>query len=346
MNNNVLHVMVLEEKFTLPLINYIINDLKLCNHRFLILDDKNICKISSDKLVSLSHPIRKYFVYNFFKFCKEVFMADKIIIHAAPLSYFFILIPWKLNNVIWAIHGGIDIPDIDTSKGILSKIDKLFKRKIGFHTSHIEEDSIYVNKILSSKAKFIYSPMYLSNVFYRLLDESFFLYEGGFKNCIVLAGNSTSPSNNHLDVFDKLSSSKLTIKTVFSILSYGKYGEYRDQVIKKGFEIFGFRFNPITEFLEVNRYIELLNNVDIAIFNHERQEAMGVTIQLLSLGKPIFFNPKSPAYKSFKRRGYLVFSISELETFKDLAYLDMRINRQLLLKEYTLDVLKSFYTQL
>jgi hypothetical protein len=338
--------MVVEEKFTLPLISYIIDDLKLCNHRFLILDNKNICEISSNNIVTLSHPIRKYFVINFFKFINEVFLADKIIVHAAPLSYFFILVPWKLKNVIWAIHGGIDIPDINNSKGILPKIDTIYKRKIGFHTSHIEEDSIYVNEILSSKAKFIYSPMYLSNVVNILKDENDFLYNKKSKNNIVLLGNSTSPYNNHLDAFNKLFLSDLSVKFVFSFLSYGKYNDYKNDVIKKGFEIFGNKFTPITEFLELNQFLELLNKIDLAILNHERQEAMGLTIQLLSLGKPIFFNSESPAYKSFKRRGYLVFSLNELDSFKDIKSLDLRGNRKLLLKEYSKDVLNSFYNNL
>lgn len=338
--------MIAEKKFTLPLVDFIVNDLKLKNHRFLILNHENIYQNKNDNVVLLTSPLRKNLLINLFRFCKEVLKSDKIIAHAAPLSSFFILFPWKHKSVIWPIHGGIDIPTSNKSKTIFEFIDTKFKKSIGFHASHIEEDSIYTNKVLSSKAKFLYSPMYLSNTINLLKDEDAFLFKEGFKNKIVLVGNSTDPSNNHLQAFHILNKSKLKPKEVVSILSYGIFEDYKLNVIEHGKIIFGSNFKPITEFLDLNQYLELLNKIDFVIFNHERQEAMGVTIQLLSLGKPIFFNEKSSAFKSLKRRGYQVFFLGELDRYIDVSILDLRKNRELLMKEYSIDILKSFYSQL
>ena len=338
--------MIAEKKFTLPIIDYIIYDLKLDNHKFIVLNRDNLCNIKHKNVVVINLPLRKSFVYKFLTFCKLVLPADKIIAHAAPFSIFFIWLPWKLKSIIWPIHGGIDIPKPNKPIKMMQLIDSLYKSKIGFHASHIEEDSIYTNEVLSSNSKFLYSPVYLSNVINTLKDEDGFLYKGGFKNRVVLVGNSTDPSNNHQEAFIKLATSNLNPQSVYSILSYGKYVDYKKDVIEQGYEIFGSVFKPITEFLEMNQYLELLDEVDFAIFNHERQEAMGATIQLLSLGKPIFFNDRSPAFKSLKRRGYRVFSINDLSSFKDFQELDLRINRELLMKEYTIDILNSFYTQL
>lgn len=338
--------MFADKKFTLPLINYIIYDLKLNNHKFLVLNADSCCNIKHKNVVIINLPLRHKLINKFFVFCNEVVKSKKIIAHAAPLSFFFILLPWKIKSIIWPIHGGIDIPNPNRPTTMIQLIDKLYKKNIGFHASHIEEDSIYTNKVLSSNSKFLFSPIYLSNVISRLRDEDGFLFKGGFTNRVVLVGNSTDPSNNHLEAFNKLARSNLNPKYVLSILSYGIYKDYKIDSIKQGYEIFGTKFTPITEFLESNQYLKLLDEIDYAIFNHLRQEAMGVTIQLLSLGKPIFFNDKSPVFKSFKRRGYKVFCINDLNSFKDVKALDLSINRELLTKEYSIDALNSFYIQL
>lgn len=93
-------------------------------------------------------------------------------------------------------------------------------------------------------------------------------------------------------------------------------------------------------------YVQYLTKIDVAIFFHSTQEAMGVTIQLLSVGKPIYFNPLSPSYLSLKKRGYAVFNTFELCQNENLLNFDLSNNRLLLKKEYSLDVLNNFYKNL
>jgi dTDP-N-acetylfucosamine:lipid II N-acetylfucosaminyltransferase len=348
MKNRVLHVMQGDKKFNLPLLEFILYDLKLDNHKFLIFDCDRNYKIPRHKnIITLSEPVVNNFFINLFKFYKHIISANVIFAHSAQLSYFFVFFPWKFKYVIWPIWGGNDLPSYDkplTARAIVkNKIDNFFKRNIRFHASHIEEDSIYANKVLSTKATLIFSPVYLSNVSNRLKRSEDFLYKNGFTQKCVLVGNSTDPSNNHFSAFEKLYLSGLNPLNVISILSYGDFDDYKNNVIKNGIELFGSAFKPITHFMRLNDYLNLLDEVDFAIFNHDRQEGMGVTIQLLSLGKPVFFNPRSPAYCSFVRRGYKVFSIDDLQLFKQILGLDLGVNRDLLKVEYNLDCLKSFY---
>jgi dTDP-N-acetylfucosamine:lipid II N-acetylfucosaminyltransferase len=348
MKNRVLHVMQGDKKFNLPLLEYILYDLKLDNHKFLIFDCDRNYKISRNKnIIILSEPVFENFFINLFKFYKQIISANVIFAHSAQLSYFFVFFPWKFKCIIWPIWGGNDLPSenkLTTARGIIkNKIDNFFKRNVRFHATHIEEDSIYANKVLSSNAKFIFSPIYLSNVTIRLKTSENFLLKNGFKQKCVLVGNSNDPSNNHFSAFEKLSLSGLNPINVISILSYGNFEDYKINVIRKGIELFGSAFKPITHFMKLNEYLDLLDEVDFAIFNHDRQEGMGVAIQLLSLGKPVFFNPRSPAYCSFVRRGYKVFSIDDLQIFKQILVLDLSLNRDLLKVEYNLDCLNSFY---
>lgn len=47
--------------------------------------------------------------------------------------------------------------------------------------------------------------------------------------------------------------------------------------------------NPIVDFMDFNEYINFLSTIDIAIFNHKRQQGMGNIITLLGMGKKYIF---------------------------------------------------------
>jgi hypothetical protein len=325
---------------------YLLTNLKLKNHRFLIIGGKNINSYLSPFVARIKIPNRFYFLTNIFTFKREVYNADIIIAHAAPESIFFLLTYQKIKNVIWVIQGGVDIPLTNKPNSLREYINLIFKRKINKHATHIKEDSDLVNKTLGINAEFKYSPCYLSNTFNKIKEESDFIYNKGFSHKNILLGNSTDPSNNHIEAFEFVKKSCVDPTTITSILSYGIYESYMQNVICVGKKMFGRKFNPVTNFMPLIDYLKILNSIDYAIFNHKRQEAMGVTIQLLSLAKPIFFNPQSPAYLSLKRRGYVVFNIYDLRKFKDIKTIDLSKNRDLLLKEYSLEVLNSFYKNL
>jgi hypothetical protein len=102
----------------------------------------------------------------------------------------------------------------------------------------------------------------------------------------LLLGNSAADTNNHLDAFEILKKVK-NIK-VYCVLSYGGNKSYIEYVIKKGIEIFGERFVPITNFMYREEYMEFINSIDILFMYSNRQQAFGNICSFLSLGKPVF----------------------------------------------------------
>jgi hypothetical protein len=98
----------------------------------------------------------------------------------------------------------------------------------------------------------------------------------------ILVGNSADPSNNHLDVLDKLEAHKNENIKIYVPLSYG------NQVIAEEKKRFGDKFIPRTEMMPFQNYLEFMGLIDIAIFNHKRQQAIGNTITLLGLRKKVF----------------------------------------------------------
>lgn len=102
----------------------------------------------------------------------------------------------------------------------------------------------------------------------------------------LLLGNSAADTNNHLDAFEILKKVK-NIK-VYCVLSYGGNESYIEYIIKKGIEIFGERFVPITNFMDREKYMEFINSIDILFMYSNRQQAFGNICSFLSLGKPVF----------------------------------------------------------
>lgn len=62
------------------------------------------------------------------------------------------------------------------------------------------------------------------------------------------------------------------------------------KVIHCGCSLFSDKFIRIAEFMSYSdKYIYLLKDIYIAVFNHQRLQAIGNTINLLAMGKKVYF---------------------------------------------------------
>lgn len=133
----------------------------------------------------------------------------------------------------------------------------------------------------------------------------------------ILVGNSATPENNHLEVFELIKNSiNVDGKRIIVPLSYGD-AKYRDEIITIGKSYFCDQFVPLVDFMPKDQYISLLNSCGFVFFNHLRQQAMGNIIITLMKGAKIFMNSRSPAYKWLIDKGATVFPCDK--PFKDSA---------------------------
>ena len=100
---------------------------------------------------------------------------------------------------------------------IQKKINQLVFKRVKIHLSHIEGDSILANELLNSKASFHYSPMYYSNV----VNTKDFSPTKINQKVRIMIGNSNSPNNNHIGIFEKMKNYTNEIESVICPLSYG-----------------------------------------------------------------------------------------------------------------------------
>jgi hypothetical protein len=143
----------------------------------------------------------------------------------------------------------------------------------------------------------------------------------------ILVGNSADPLNNHLDAFDilerrvQLGNSKIIVP-----LSYvPKSNEsYRRRVIEIGKKHFGDRFVPLTEFVDIESYIEILRSCGYVFMNHLRQQGMGNICILMLQGARIYLNAKNPAFDWLLKMGCSVQDFQSLDTDSDMKQVTLR----------------------
>lgn len=129
--------------------------------------------------------------------------------------------------------------------------------------------------------------LYPSNADQSQLDNLRNNYKKTKNTVRVLLGNSATDTNNHFEALDWISRFKNEDIEIVCPLSYGDK-EYGKKVIEYGNKIFGMKFIPVEKYMSPERYSELLNSVDIAIFNHNRQQGTGNIEILAYLGKKIY----------------------------------------------------------
>lgn len=129
----------------------------------------------------------------------------------------------------------------------------------------------------------------------------------------ILAGNSATATNNHIELFERIRRiGDLADRLIVAPLSYGDAG-YRACVIKAGRESFGDAFVPLVDFLPKDRYIELLGSCGHVMMNHVRQQALGNLFISGLLGAKLHLGRANPLYNWLGSLGVPVSDIGQAD---------------------------------
>lgn len=217
----------------------------------------------------------------------QMHRADRIILHGLftrAVTKMLFLMPWLLKKTYWVIWGNDLYSKRETgaNSGLKNISRRFVIRYFGHLVSHVPGDIELAREWYGASGKAHHCLMYSSNVFSETgVGER----NTGFVE--VQVGNSADPSNNHLEVFEKLASLQTDNFRVLVPLSYGDQQHAR-RVIEEGEKLFGDRFVPLVDFLPPDQYQEFLASIDVAVFNHKRQQALGNLISLLGMGKKVY----------------------------------------------------------
>lgn len=129
----------------------------------------------------------------------------------------------------------------------------------------------------------------------------------------ILAGNSASATNNHIELFDFIRDQvDLTGRKVVAPLSYGD-PHYREKVIDYGKKTLGEAFMPLTDFMPMEQYLETIRSCGFVMMNHLRQQALGNVCMAMLMGAKVYLNSGNPLGSWLATRGSVFGNIENLD---------------------------------
>lgn len=195
---------------------------------------------------------------------------------------------------------------LGVSKSRAAADKNLLIKRIDYFSAPIPEDYELLRLALGQQFRAEYVQLNYGSV-----EETFMRSERGVSGNNILLGNSATETNNHLEIFNMLSSIDIGDRKVVVPLSYGSQ-RYGDEIEKCGRRLLGNHFVPIRNFMPLDEYNLLISSCSIAIMNHRRQQALGNIGTILCNGAKLFLDENNVVYKFFKRKGAYVFSVREI----------------------------------
>lgn len=308
----ILHICVLD-KFIAPFYEFIETHFEDFNarHFFYVIGKGSVYRAPQGRNTYLAqeHTLTQRYAW----LIRNMNRADKIILHGLwdfRVLQLLTTQPWLLKKCYWVIWGG-DLYSYQLGKRTLGwwKVE-LFRRfvikRIGHFITHIKGDYKLAKKWYGAKGEWHECFMYPSNLYQELPIQSL-PHEG----VNILVGNSADPTNNHIEVLDKLKYYSKDNIRIYCPLSYGDQS-YALKISNYGAALFGDKFIALRDFMPLAQYYELLAKIDVAIFNHRRQQGMGNITTLLGMGKKVYLRKEITTCEFLRKLGVAFFDINSI----------------------------------
>ncbi|WP_017429112.1 TDP-N-acetylfucosamine:lipid II N-acetylfucosaminyltransferase [Vreelandella jeotgali] len=288
MKSKILHVCN-TDKFIPSFISFVEEYMGLDEHLFFLIGDHQQHPVRQTQSVekipqgALSHFL------GYMRLAFYMHRAERIILHGLSkkkIEKLLFFMPWVLKKCYWLIWGS-DLYLYKTARHKKGwKKREFFRRpvikKMGHLVTYVEGDVALARQWYGAEGIYHECLIYPSNLYkaYKLEEKA----EGRIN---IQVGNSSDTANNHADAFDKIAPYKENDIHLYVPLSYGN-AKNAVKVQQEGKVIFGKKVTALRDFLPLQEYYRILASIDIAVFNHKRQQAMGNIITLLGMGKTVY----------------------------------------------------------
>ena len=324
-----------QDKFTRPFIDIIEESFDPKDHMFWIKGDE---AYTIPNKANYIFYMKKSVIGQLTGYLLLIFLmakAEKIILHSllsGKVTFLLFTMPWVLKKSYWVIWGSDLYAYNAARKSFSSKIWERIRhsviRNIGHLVTYIPGDVKAAKKWYHARGEHHECFMYTNNTINRYVKNLAHIKQENSSQPSILLGNSGDPSNEHLEMFKIIHQNSDKLSKIILPLSYGK-ASYIMNIRKKGFEYFREKFHPLDKFMDYQNYISLLSEVDIALFNHKRQQAMGTTITLLALGKTLYLRPDTNQWNFLADLGVTVKNINDAGKLTPLDEATRRKNMML-----------------
>jgi hypothetical protein len=315
----IIHIFTRLNSYAQEFMNFVSKQFKIEEHLFYFreISQKQMVENKySQQMVSIHG---RYFYYC--KFPRYLKRSKRIILHSFPISYslfFWVIQKRYLKKTTWSIWG-FDLYWYSFCKKnlrnrLFERIRKILIPEVKAVLCPVYKDYLLAGEIYNTRADY-YKAMYPIPTDFEFLKNLKDEKPKDNKVLTIQIGNSGTPTNNLIDLLQKLESIKNEQILIYCFLSYGEK-DYSEKVIIKGKEIFGNKFRPFTEYLSKEKYAETIYGIDVLIMNNTRQQGLGNILSYLYLGKKVYIRSDSTSFDFFSDNEIKVFDT--LELFKNM----------------------------
>lgn len=297
-----------DEKFAPEYIELVNEKFNKSDHIFLILsyskDRKYVCDGFADNVIILFKDISSSL-----KMLSWIRKGDKIIFHGlfSRIAMFLVMISGASKKTYSCLWGG-DLYIHDRENKIVHSIKKHILTRCRGIAMELEDDYFLTRDWYGAQCKYFPCLLYMSNV----VRKKYEYIKNDSKTIRILIGNSATQSNRHKEVLNNLKQLENEDVELIIPLSYGDT-KYADEIEKKSKEMFPGKVRVLRDFMPIEDYLGILNEVDTAIFAHKRQQGLGNIISLVSMGKKVYIPQDVTVYKSLIRYGIGVYKTETIQ---------------------------------
>ena len=275
--------------------------------------------------------------------------AELVLLHAltfnAKMQMFSLLNPSIMRKIVWIAWGG-DLYKKRLARNFKNAINNmvknLFIRRLRFFVSIFDPDASYFKENYKSKAK-VFNSSYVGSCYLDLYKKYFEYidivekYKRG-ESINILIGHQANPELNHIRVLDSLLPYKDENIKIYIPLSYGdEINALKTEEYAK--ELYGEKAVILKEWMSIEEYDEILNQMHIAIFDTIRQIGLGNINKLIHMRKKIFLYPDSILYNYYTTNGVTIYDCTTIGniTFSEFISNERNDSGVKFIKEWLID---------
>jgi len=345
----ILHIFS-DSSYTYKYIDFVNSTWDPHDHEFVVLTMENSRFKEYYHHTANCHPVSGRL--SFLHYAALFLKARKVIFHQLNqprlLLILSLLYPSVFYKGVWSIWGGDVYFHRYKTKSIKDNlIEKIMGHvisKLPYITGYIPGDFEIIKTHYKTDAKYIKSKYLIPFDMEEVKELKSERKQDA--STTIMVGNSADPLNEHVNAFAQLSRYKNEKIKILSVLSYGGSGQYVDKVIETGKSIFGEKFVPITDYMSFEEYLNFISSVDIAFFNHKRQQGLGNVVLFFALGKKVFISRNVTPYEYYKSIGISLFPTEQVPnmTFDEFIQIDedaIEQNRAIIFDDVNLANIKN-----
>lgn len=312
-NNLILHI-VHRDKFTAGYINFMQKYMSEWEHIFITGYSENKMNIVNPDDVIYVKSYLDYLKNRNIRFllkeCNKIIVSGVFGTEANILLYFPSILKKTYLQFWGADFYSLNTKTKDVKKEFFKAMRRFYIRKVHAWINLIEKDYDELKNIVKCEKKHYVAPVPPDPLGFINYDR-YINMEQNSGTLKILVGNSATKTNCHDLAFRLLKRFKDENIEIYCPLSYGD-DNYKEYVIKEGKRIFENKFIPLLDFVDKEKYVELLSHMDIGVFLNDRQQGMGNISNLLGLGKKIYLRQDTSMWAAYTKVGYILYDVDEI----------------------------------